>query len=172
VANLNHIVVEAADLSEALCFDLCATGRAVTRAHRPLLSSLGLTYPQYLVMVALRQRAPRTVTELGDRLALDSGTLSPLLKRLDASGLVTRGRRQADERSVEVALTSKGAALLREAAGVPKRMASVMGLSADAANRLRTLLKQVTASLARHQPANPSEAPRVPRDRVQPSNSP
>ncbi len=148
VVNLKHIV-EAADLSESLCFDLCATGRAVTRAYRPLLSSLGLTYPQYLVMVALRQRAPRTVTELGDRLELDSGTLSPLLKRLDASGLVTRGRRQEDERAVEVALTLKGTALLREAAGVPTKMASAMGLTADAGQRLRALLKEVTTSLAR-----------------------
>ncbi len=169
MVKLNHIV-EAADLSESLCFDLCATGRAVTRAYRPLLSSLGLTYPQYLVMVALRQRAPRTVTELGDRLALDSGTLSPLLKRLDASGLVSRGRRHEDERAVEVALTPKGTALLRDAAGVPNKMASVMGLSAEAGHRLRTLLKQVTTSLARHQAESPSEVSTTSLGQAYPSN--
>jgi DNA-binding MarR family transcriptional regulator len=168
VANLT--MVEPADLSEALCFDLCATGRAVTRAYRPLLSSLGLTYPQYLVMVALRHRAPRTVTELGDRLELDSGTLSPLLKRLDASGLVTRGRRQEDERAVEVALTSKGTALLREAAGVPNKMASAMGLSADAGRRLSALLKEVTTSLTRHLDQKTAEAPKMAAGNARPGD--
>jgi DNA-binding MarR family transcriptional regulator len=160
VANVSRIVGPA-DLSETLCFDLCATGRAIARAYRPLLSSVGLTYPQYLVMRALRQRAPRTVTELGDRLALDSGTLSPLLKRLDASGLVTRGRRQEDERAVEVTLTPKGTALLREAEGVPTEMASVMGLSAGASRRLRTLLNQVTTSLARHHAEGQADVSRM-----------
>ncbi len=160
MVNLSHMV-EPADLSEALCFDLCATGRAVTRAYRPFLSSLGLTYPQYLVMVALRQSAPRTVTELGDRLELDSGTLSPLIKRLHASGLVTRGRRHEDERAVEVVLTSKGTALLREAAGVPNKMASAMGLSAEAGQRLRALLKEVTTSLGRHVEQKKAEARRM-----------
>jgi DNA-binding MarR family transcriptional regulator len=138
------------ELNELLCFDLCAAGRAVARAYRPLLSVVGLTYPQYLVMVALHQRAPRTVTELGDRLALDSGTLSPLLKRLDHSGLVTRGRRQEDERAVEVGLTSKGTALLREAASVPAQMAAAVGLSAQAGHQLRALLEQLTTSLVDH----------------------
>jgi MarR family transcriptional regulator, organic hydroperoxide resistance regulator len=155
---------EAVELNEILCFDLCATGRAITRAYRPLLSSVGLTYPQYLVMVALGARAPRTVTELGDRLALDSGTLSPLLKRLDASGLVTRGRRQEDERAVEVTLTSKGAALLREAAGVPGKMAAAMGLSAPAGRQLSALLKQLTTSLASHHPPGDAGAPKMAAD--------
>jgi DNA-binding MarR family transcriptional regulator len=141
---------ELSALSEVLCFDVCAAGRAITRAYRPLLSRLGLTYPQYLVMMALRQGAPRTVTELGERLALDSGTLSPLLKRLDASGLVTRGRRPDDERAVEVGLTAKGTALLRAAGGVPTKMAAVMGLSARAGRQLSALLMTLTASLAHH----------------------
>jgi MarR family transcriptional regulator, organic hydroperoxide resistance regulator len=144
---------EAIEVSEVLCFDVCVASRAITRAYRPLLSSVGLTYPQYLVMVALRQRAPRTVTELGRRLELDSGTLSPLLKRLDADGLVTRGRRPEDERAVEVALTSKGSALLREAAGVPAKLAAVLGLSLRASHQLRGLLKDLTVSLARHHAA-------------------
>jgi DNA-binding MarR family transcriptional regulator len=149
---------ELSALSEVLCFDVCAAGRAITRAYRPLLSGLGLTYPQYLVMMALRQGPPRTVTELGDRLALDSGTLSPLLKRLDASGLVTRGRRHDDERAVEVALTAKGTVLLRAAGNVPTKMAAVMGLSARAGRQLSALLMTLTASLAHHHAAVPCAA--------------
>jgi DNA-binding MarR family transcriptional regulator len=136
------------DSTEVLCADLCAAGRAIARGYRPLLSSLGLTYPQYLVLVALGQRAPRTVTELGDRLALDSGTLSPLLKRLDASGLLSRGRRLDDERAVDVALTPKGSALLIEAATVPAKMAAALGLSPRAVRRFRVLLKELMTSLA------------------------
>jgi DNA-binding MarR family transcriptional regulator len=135
--------------SEALCSDLCAAGRAIARGYRPLLSSLGLTYPQYLVLVALGQREPRTVGELGDRLALDSGTLSPLLKRLEASGLLTRDRRRDDERAVDVALTSKGVALLREAATVPAKMAAAVGLSPRAVRRFRVLIQELMNSLAR-----------------------
>lgn len=130
VANLSH-TVERTDLSETLCFDLCATGRAVTRAYRPLLLSVGLTYPQYLVARAMSQRAPRTVTELGDRLALDSCTLSPLLNRLDASCLITVAgvmRTSARSRS----RSRRKERPLHEAEGVPTRVASVMGLSAEA----------------------------------------
>jgi len=148
VANLGNL--GAVEQSEILCFDLCAAGRAVTRAHRPLLSSMGLTYPQYLVMVALREGAPLTVTELGDRVALDSGTLSPLLKRLDASGLITRDRRPEDERAVEVTITVKGTVLLSTAVNIPARMARVMGLSAQSGRQLRGLLTKLTTSLAHH----------------------
>jgi DNA-binding MarR family transcriptional regulator len=86
------------------------------------------------------------------------------LKRLDASGLVTRGRRQEDERAVEVTLTSKGTALLREAEGVPTEMATVMGLSAGASRQLRTLLNQVTTSLARHHAEDQAEESRMPAE--------
>jgi MarR family transcriptional regulator, organic hydroperoxide resistance regulator len=134
--------------TEVLCADLCAAGRAIARSYRPLLSSLGLTYPQYLVLVALGQRAPRTVTELGDRLSLDSGTLSPLLKRLEASGLLNRERRRDDERAVDVTLTSKGSSLLTEAATVPAKMAEALGLSPRAVRRFRVLLKELMTSLA------------------------
>src|ERR1700761_4344397 len=84
-------------LSDVLCFDIYAAGRAITRAYRAPLSRLGLTYPQYLVMATLWEAAPRSLKELGKRLELDSGTLTPLLKRLEASGLVTRRRRVDDE---------------------------------------------------------------------------
>jgi MarR family transcriptional regulator, organic hydroperoxide resistance regulator len=133
-----------------MSFDLYAAARAITRAYRPLLSELGLTYPQYLVMLTLWDRAPRTVTELGTRLDLDSGTLSPLLKRLAASGLITRRRRPDDERAVEIAPTPAGRALARAAASVPTELASVMGLSEDEVRRLRGLLRKLVTSLDRH----------------------
>lgn len=141
----------AAKLSDLLCFDLYAAARAVTRLYGPHLAALGLTYPQYLVMLTLWQHAPRTVKELGAQLDLDSGTLSPLLKRLEATGLVTRRRRADDERTVEIAPTPKGRALVRDAAGVPSAMAAAMAISAQEARRLRALLGKLTASLGRNE---------------------
>jgi MarR family transcriptional regulator, organic hydroperoxide resistance regulator len=141
---------DAGHLSDRLSFDLYAAARAITRAYRPLLLELGLTYPQYLVMLMLWQHAPRTVKELGENLDLDSGTLSPLLKRLAASGLITRQRRSDDERTVEITPTVKGRGLLREATSVPTALAAVMGLSPDEARKLRALLRKLAASLEQH----------------------
>src|SRR3954468_16902148 len=98
-------------LDDQLCFALYAASRAMTARYRPMLEELGLTYPQYLVMMLLWEEDHQTVGQLGARLALDSGTLSPLLKRLTAAGLVTRHRRVEDERSVAIALTDSGRAL-------------------------------------------------------------
>jgi DNA-binding MarR family transcriptional regulator len=137
----------AAKLSDQLCFDLYAAARAVTRAYGPALAAVGLTYPQYLVMTTLWQHAPRTVKELGQKLDLDSGTLSPLLKRLESAGLVTRRRRADDERTVEIAPTPKGRALMRDAAGVPRAMATATGISAQDARRVRAVLGKLIASL-------------------------
>jgi len=136
-----------AKLIDLLSFDLYAAARAVTRAYNPHLASIGLTYPQYLVMVALWQHAPRTVKELGENLDLDSGTLSPLLKRLEATGLVTRRRCVNDERTVEIAPTPQGQALMRDASGVPRAIASALGLSEAEARRLRALLTKLIASV-------------------------
>jgi len=138
---------ESVALSDRLCFDLYAAARAIARAYRPILSKLGLTYPQYLVMGILWQRSPRTVKDLGESLDLDSGTLSPLLKRLEASGLVTRQRRLDDERTVDITPTTKGRALEREAEHVPVEMAAVMGVSEVEERKLRLLLRKLTASL-------------------------
>ena len=145
----------AARLSDQLCFDLYSAARAVTRAYGPALGAVGLTYPQYLVMTSLWQHAPRTVKELGQNLDLDSGTLSPLLKRLDAAGLVTRHRRPDDERTVEIAPTAKGRALARDASGVARTMAIAMGISAHEARQIRALLAKLIASLWR----DPEDAP-------------
>ncbi len=114
-------------LSKQLCFALYSTSHAFTRAYKPLLAPLDLTYPQYLVMLVLWEVDDVTVKEIGTRLQLDSGTLTPLLKRLDAAGLVTRIRDSGDERQVRVMLTEAGRALRAKAEGIPKRLAEAIG---------------------------------------------
>lgn len=105
-------------LEDMLCFTIYATSRELTRIYRPILEKFGLTYPQYLVMVVLWERGTSTVTELGDRLLLDSGTLTPLLKRLQEAELVVRKRSLEDERKVEVGLTEKGTLLQNQMSNV------------------------------------------------------
>ncbi|MBK8159251.1 MAG: MarR family transcriptional regulator [Rhodospirillaceae bacterium] len=114
-------------LSKQLCFALYSTSHAFTRAYKPLLAPLDLTYPQYLVMLVLWEADDVTVKEIGARLQLDSGTLTPLLKRLDAAGLVTRIRDSGDERQVRVLLTETGRRLKTRAEGIPKRLAEAIG---------------------------------------------
>lgn len=134
-------------LDRQVCFALYAASRAVTQLYRPLLDALGLTYPQYLVMLVLWERGPTTVKELSSRLELDSGTLSPLLKRLAAAGLVTRRRSAADERSVEVHLTDAGDALRSRAAAVPRRIAGATGLRLEELDALRRDLTRLTETV-------------------------
>ncbi len=107
-------------LDKQLCFALYSTSLAMTKAYKPMLDELGLTYPQYLVMLVLWEHEGLTVSELGNRLALDSGTLTPLLKRLESAGLVSRSRDAGDERRVLVALTDKGRKLRQSAVGIPE----------------------------------------------------
>ncbi|SCU76216.1 Organic hydroperoxide resistance transcriptional regulator [Cupriavidus necator] len=109
-------------LDRQLCFALYSSSLAMTKLYKPLLSKLGLTYPQYLVMLVLWETETLTVSELGARLALDSGTLTPLLKRLETARLVTRTRDTADERRVLVSLSDSGRALRQRAARIPERM--------------------------------------------------
>lgn len=115
-------------LDDQLCFGLYSASRAVTGLYRTLLEDLDLTYPQYLVMLALWERDERLVKELGTALNLDSGTLSPLLKRLESAGLVRRRRRADDERSVDITLTEQGRAMRSRAEGIPDVVAEAMGL--------------------------------------------
>ncbi|MGO4492032.1 MarR family winged helix-turn-helix transcriptional regulator [Arthrobacter sp. 2YAF22_2] len=124
-----------------------AASRAATAAYRPMLDELGLTYPQYLVMMVLWEDQPRSVRGLGRELGLDSGTLSPLLKRLESLGLVERRRSAADERRVEVFLTAAGTALSARAKGIPQRLADAAGLSAAELDQLRETLVRLTAAL-------------------------
>ncbi len=132
------------DLDLQLCFPLYATARAVTRAYAPLLEPHGLTYPQYLTLLALWSGpATMTVGELGARLRLDSGTLTPVLKRLEAAGHVRRRRDAADERRVRISLTPSGDALQDELAHVPGEVAGSLGLSLEEGLQLRALLDRV-----------------------------
>jgi DNA-binding MarR family transcriptional regulator len=124
-------------LDDQLCFALYAASRAVVSAYQPLLATLGLTYPQYLVMMVLWEEDGVRVSRLGERLYLDSGTLTPLLKRLEVQGLVTRRRSSQDERVVEVFLTEQGRALSRAACHIPATLAGEgeVGLASLAALR-------------------------------------
>ena len=106
-------------LDNQLCFALYSTSLAMTRLYKPLLDALGITYPQYLVLLVLWERDGLSVSELGSRLFLDSGTLTPLLKRMEASGLVTRQRALEDERRVHIALTESSRLLKTQAAKIP-----------------------------------------------------
>ena len=118
-------------LDNQLCFAVYSASLAMTRLYKPLLEELSLTYPQYLVMLALWETDGPTVSELGDRLSLDSGTLTPLLKRLEANGLVARLRDVADERRVHITLTSAGRKLKARAADVPACLLAASQCSLD-----------------------------------------
>jgi DNA-binding MarR family transcriptional regulator len=135
-------------LDDQLCFALYAASRAVTARYRPLLDELGVTYPQYLVLMLLWEQDGQTVGQLGNRLALDSGTLSPLLKRLTAAGLVTRHRRADDERSVSVRLTDAGRALQEPACAISAQMIDALSLNtqefAELKGQLRTITNRVS----------------------------
>jgi DNA-binding MarR family transcriptional regulator len=134
-------------LGDQVCFALYTASRAATSVYRPLLERLGLTYPQYLVMLVLWEQRSSTVKELSALLQLDSGTLSPLLKRMDAHGLVRRQRRLDDERSVEITLTDKGKALRAKARSVPDRLTNALDMPSDEVAALRELLHRITAAL-------------------------
>ncbi|KAA8882959.1 MarR family transcriptional regulator [Nocardia colli] len=135
-------------LDEQICFPLYAASRAMTAVYRPKLERLGLTYPQYLVMLALWERDGRSVGDVCHALALDSGTLSPLLKRLEAAGFVRRQRAADDERRVDIELTERGRALRAEARGIPAEMAEACGLSVDEFLALRATLRRLTSALS------------------------
>ena len=129
-------------LDQQLCFALYSASLAMTKAYRPLLAELGLTYPQYLVMLALWQHGPQGVTELADRLCLDSGTLTPLTKRMEAQGLIQRQRSNVDERQVEISLTTAGKKLKSRAEPLPLCM---MQLSGCQPPQLETLTRELNA---------------------------
>ena len=137
------------ELDRQLCFALYTASRAVVRTYGPLLDEAGLTYPQYVTMLALWEdpQRPRSVGELGGRLHLDSGTLTPLLKRLAAMGYVTRARDADDERRVLVTLTPDGLALRDRLAAVPESFLGCLGLDVAEASALRDQLLALTAAL-------------------------
>lgn len=133
-------------LDQQICFALYSASRALTSRYREFLAPLGVTYPQYLVLLALWQSGPTGVRQLGERLQLDSGTLSPLLRRLETNGVLTRARSTEDERAVVVSLTAAGEAMRADAARIPELVCAATGLNVD---DLMALQAQV-AELADH----------------------
>jgi DNA-binding MarR family transcriptional regulator len=143
-------VVDVLSLDRQLCFALYAASLAMTKAYRPLLEPLGLTYPQYLVMLVLWEGDGLTVSQLGERLALDSGTLTPLLKRLQALQLLQRQRDAADERRVLLQLTPAGRQLRALAAAIPRRLAQASGCDLAELGELTTRLHALRSRLSDH----------------------
>ena len=134
-------------LDNQLCFALHSSSLAMTRLYKPLLDPLGLTYPQYLTLLVLWERDGLTVSELGERLFLDSGTLTPLLKRMQAAGWIARERAEDDERRVIVSLTPAGRALRTQARTVPRQLAQATGCNADELAELTQRLKALRSRM-------------------------
>lgn len=130
-------------LENQLCFAFYACSREITKLYRPILSELGLTYTQYITLLALWEKDGIGVKELGARLYLDSGTLTPLLKKLESQGLLTRTRSKADERNVIIELTEEGRALKSRAAEVPAQLYSGAGLRQEELEPLRAQLQSL-----------------------------
>ncbi|MHA6693742.1 MarR family winged helix-turn-helix transcriptional regulator [Homoserinimonas sp. A520] len=133
-------------LDMQVCYALAATSRSVIGLYRPVLEPLGLTHPQYLVMLALWERSPRTVADIGHALHLEPATLSPLLKRLEAAGLITRARSESDERALAVTLTAAGTELRAEAEKVPAQIIERLGVPIADLEKLRDILHVVLAA--------------------------
>lgn len=135
-------------LEDQLCFDLYAASRAVTAAYRPVLAELGLTYPQYLVLIVLWERDTCTVRDIADSLRLDHGTLTPLLRRMERGGFVARHRHHDDERFVVVSLTEKGSALRSHASPIHCQMKDTLALSEEEFAALQLTLRTLTSRVS------------------------
>jgi len=133
-------------LERQVCFALVVASRSVLSVYRPLLDPLGLTHPQYLVMLALWGESPLSVRQIGALLQLDSPTLSPLLKRLESAGMITRTRSDLDERQVDIALTEQGRELRREAVKIPPAIVAQLGMSIPELESLHVALTNVIAA--------------------------
>lgn len=138
---------EALKLDNQLCFALYSTSLQMTKVYKPMLQELGLTYPQYIAMLVLWEGDGITVGEISARMLTDPGSLTPLLKRLEAEGLITRTRSQADERVVELHLTDKGRALRRPAEAIPACILASSGLTLEGIQRLQSELVELREHL-------------------------
>jgi DNA-binding MarR family transcriptional regulator len=136
-------------LERQVCFALAATSRSVIGLYRPILEPLGLTHPQYLVMLALWEQSPRTVRSLADALYLEPATLTPLLRRLESVGYLTRARNAANERELKVELTPAGAELRAQAERVPVAVVERLGVPVEALEELRDRLNETLAATRR-----------------------
>lgn len=130
-------------LDEQFCFAIYSTAHALNRIYKPLLDRLGITYPQYLVLLVLWERDDQAVGEIGERLLLDSSTLTPLLKRLEAAGIVARARNPQDERQVRIRLTEHGAAMRGVAQSFPEELLNAAGCKLEELADLRARLLEV-----------------------------
>ena len=139
-------------LDNQLCFALYSATHALTRAYRNALESTGITYTQYLVMLALWENNHLTVKSVADRLDLDSASLTPILKRLEVAGFLTRQRNKADERVVEIALTENGHALQDDVANIQKRVACQTGLPPDEFEVLKSSLHKLVETMHANEP--------------------
>lgn len=135
-------------LDRQVCFALSAASRRIISLYRPVLQPLGLTHPQYLVMLALWERSPRSAADISTALLLEPATLSPLLKRLEAAGLISRGRSETDERALAITLTEAGTALRAQAEKVPEQIIERLGLPLTDLENLRDILNTVLAASA------------------------
>jgi DNA-binding MarR family transcriptional regulator len=142
------VATETPPLSAQMCFSLYAASRAVTNAYRPVLKELGLTYPQYLVLIVLWEQGPQTVKELATSLQLDHGTLTPLLRRMETNGFINRRRADTDERFVIVELTPTGHALRVHASRIHCDMKDAMGLDDAGFAALQETLRALTAGVS------------------------
>ena len=130
-------------LKEQVCFPVYALSREITQHYRPLLDELGLTYPQYLVLLVLWESKKQTVNQLGEKLRLDTGTLTPLLKRMEQKNIISRNRSSQDERVVEITLTPTGNALSEKAQSIPMKMIASMGISLDDLEALKRIANKI-----------------------------
>lgn len=142
------VPASAEELEDFLCFDLYAASRAVVAAYRPILEPLGLTYPQYLVLVMLWSREEVTIKEIASALRLDHATLTPLLRRMETAGLISRRRGSRDERTVLVGLAPVGRALEKHADDIECRITEAVGLPVPKIRELQQLLRTVAGSLS------------------------
>jgi DNA-binding MarR family transcriptional regulator len=142
------------DLDRQVCFPLYAASNLLNRLYRPILGELGLTYPQYLVMLVLWKHTPQTVGSLGDMLHLDSGTLTPLLKRMELAGLISRTRDAEDERRVLIGLTEKGRSLRSDAKKVPAMLSAGLAIDEAAIASLRGQVRELVAVLHKARPGS------------------
>ncbi|MBB3592134.1 DNA-binding MarR family transcriptional regulator [Rhizobium sp. BK529] len=146
-AKVMEIPEEEKRLEKQLCFAVYATAHAFTRAYKPILDRVGLTYPQYIVMLVLWEKAELPVKTIGEQLDLDSGTLSPLLKRLEQSGLIKRARDSRDERQVIVSLTPKGQAMKGEVNTIMSSIGEAIGCTLEEMGAMRDMLTRLRANL-------------------------
>lgn len=138
---------ESLQLKNQICFPLYALSKEITKLYRPLLEQLDMTYPQYLVMMVLWENDGLTVSEVGDKLLLDSGTLTPLLKRLENKSYINRRRKKEDERVVELFLTQEGLNLQQRACSVPTEMLQKIDIKTENLLQLKTLLDDILAKI-------------------------